>query len=392
MNKKNILVIGAGGVGSAYIRKAMQFPETFNEIHLASRTLSKCEILKKEYPELSIHQVDADDSNQVFELTQKVKADLLVNLALPYQDLTIMDACVKAKIDYLDTANYEPIDEAKYCYKWQWDYQDRFKENNIRALLGSGFDPGVTNVFCQYAQKHLFDQIKTIDILDCNGGDHGHAFATNFNPEINIREITQKGKFYQDGKWHETEPLSQNMTFDFPEVGPRKAYLLHHEEMESLAKNIPGVERIKFWMTFSEEYLTHLRVLENVGLTNIHPIMHQGKEIVPMQFLKSCLPDPSSLAPNYEGKTCIGCLITGIKDGKEKTIFIYNNCDHKVCYEDVKSQAVSFTTAIPAFIGTQLLLENVWSGSGVFNMEEFDPDPFMDRLGKFGLPWKIKEF
>jgi len=389
---KAVLVIGAGGVGSAYIRKAVQYPELFSEIHLASRTYSKCEALKAECgSKIQVHQVDADDTEQVYQLIQKISPHIVVNLALPYQDLSIMDACLKAKVHYLDTANYEPIDEAKFCYQWQWDYQSKFKNSGILALLGSGFDPGVTNVFCRYAEKHLFDEIKTIDILDCNAGDHGHPFATNFNPEINIREVTQKGKFYKNGRWHEIDPLSESTIFDFPEVGPRKAFLIYHEELESLVKHIPGIEQIRFWMTFSDDYLTHLRVLENVGLTSILPLSFQGQDVVPLQFLKECLPDPSSLAKNYTGKTCIGCLIRGLKDGKEKSIFVYNVCDHQSCYQDVQSQAVSFTTAIPALIGTQLILENIWEGSGVFNIEEFDPDPFMNRLPKFGLPWQVKD-
>lgn len=390
-----VLIIGAGGVGNVVAHKCAQVPEVFSEIVLASRTLSKCEAIRDSVKELQgrdidIAQIDADDVRKTTALLEELKPKLVVNVALPYQDLPLMDACLAAGVDYLDTANYEPPDEAKFEYKWQWAYQERFKEAGLMALLGSGFDPGVTNVFCAHAQKHLFDEIESIDILDCNGGDHGHPFATNFNPEINIREITQKGRYWE-GDWKEIEPMSVSMDFDFPEVGVRKAFLLYHEELESLVQNIPGLRRIRFWMTFGEEYLTHLRVLQNVGLTSIEPIMFEGKEIVPIQFLKALLPDPASLAENYTGKTSIGCLVKGKKDGNEKQAFVYNVCDHAACYREVRSQAVSYTTGVPASVGAMMMLTGKWRGEGVFNMEQLDPDPFLEQLGPRGLPWHVKE-
>ncbi len=303
-----------------------------------------------------------------------------------------MDACLEAGVDYLDTANYEPPDEAKFEYKWQWAYQDRFRDAGLMALLGSGFDPGVTNVFCAYAQQELFDSIETIDILDCNGGDHGHPFATNFNPEINIREITQKGRYWENGHWVEIEPMSQSRVFDFPEVGERKAYLLYHEELESLCKNISGLQRIRFWMTFGDEYITHLRVLQNVGMTGIEPVVHEGHEIIPIQFLKALLPDPASLGENYTGKTSIGCLIRGRKDGEERQVFIYNVCDHEESWAEVRSQAVSYTTGVPAYVGAKMMVTGKWQQPGVFNMEQLDPKPFLEELAVRGLPWHVKEY
>ncbi|RAP39073.1 saccharopine dehydrogenase [Candidatus Marinamargulisbacteria bacterium SCGC AAA071-K20] len=391
MNK--ILLIGAGAAGSVVAKKCLQLPDIFSRLHIASRTLSKCRKLQDLSPHtISISQLDADCTDTVYDLIKEQSPNLVINMALPYQDISIMKACLKAGVNYLDTANYEPKDEAKFCYKWQWDFHEKFKEAGLTALLGSGFDPGVTNVFCAYAQKEYFDTIETIDILDCNAGDHGHPFATNFNPEINIREITQRGKYWDNGKWIETDPLSQSRLFDFPEVGEKKAYLMYHEEIESLAKNIKGVETIRFWMTFSEEYLTHLKVLQNVGMTRIDTVKFNGQDIVPLQFLKEVLPEPSSLGENYQGKTCIGCLIKGKKDGQDKTIFIYNICDHQDCYKEVQSQAVSYTTGVPAMIGAKLLLEGTWNKPGTINIEEFDPTPFMDALNKYGLPWKVIEY
>lgn len=383
-----VLIIGAGGVGGVVTHKCAQVPEVFSEIVLASRTIEKCEKIKSQLARpIEIAQVDADNTPELVALIRKVSPDLLINVALPYQDLTIMDACLETGVDYLDTANYEPRDEAKFCYKWQWDYQDRFKEKGIMALLGSGFDPGVTNIFCAYALKRHFDEIHSIDIMDCNAGQHGHPFATNFNPEINIREVTARGKYFENGRWVETDPMAVHKTFDFPEIGPREMYLMYHEELESLAKNIPGVKRIRFWMTFSQEYLTHLRVLQNVGMTRIDPVTFQGCEIVPLQFLKALLPEPSSLGENYRGKTNIGCMIEGVKDGKPRKYYIYNVCDHAEAYREVKAQAISYTTGVPAMIGAMMMLTGAWRGQGVFNVEEFDPDPFMEKLGKYGLPW-----
>ena len=391
-----VLIVGAGGVGNVVVHKCAQVPEVFDSIVLASRTLSRCEKIASDVAQLQgrqieVAQVDADDVQQMTELLRRTKPNLVINVALPYQDLHIMDACLAAGVPYLDTANYEPKDVAKFEYKWQWAYQDRFKNANLLALLGSGFDPGVTNVYCAYAQKHLFDTIETVDILDCNGGDHGHAFATNFNPEINIREITQRGRYWEDGGWKETDPLSVSMDYDFPGVGVRKAYLLYHEELESLVQNIRGLKKIRFWMTFGEQYLTHLRVMQNIGITRIDPVDFQGHKIVPIEFLKALLPDPGSLGAGYTGKTSIGCEITGTKDGKPRKVFIYNICDHAECWKEVRAQAVSYTTGVPAMIGALMLATGKWSGSGVFNMEQFDPDPFMDALNRYGLPWVVQE-
>lgn len=387
-----VLIIGAGGVGGVVTHKCAQVPEIFKEICLASRTLRKCEKIVSEISRpVQIAQVDADNPKEIVRLIRRVKPDIIINAALPYQDLSIMEACLEGGVHYLDTANYEPPEEAKFCYKWQWDYQERFKEKGLMALLGCGFDPGVTNIFCAYGQKHFFDEINYIDIMDCNAGSHGQAFATNFNPEINIREITQRGKFWEDGRWKETEPLTVHKSFDFPQIGACEMYLLYHEELESLIKNIKGLKRIRFWMTFSEEYLTHLRVLQNVGMTRIDPVSFEDKQIVPLKFLKAILPEPSSLAVNYTGKTNIGCMLKGIKDRQAKTVYIYNVCDHAECYSEVKAQAVSYTTGVPAMIGAMLMLTGVWSGKGVFNVEELNPDPFMEKLNLHGLPWVVKE-
>ena len=387
-----VLIIGAGGVGGVVTHKCAQAPEVFGEITLASRTLAKCEAIRDQVPRpIDVAQVDADDPKQVVALINKVKPKLLINVALPYQDLPIMDACLETGVDYLDTANYEPPDVAKFEYKWQWAYHDRFKAKGVMALLGCGFDPGVTNIFTAYAQKEHFDEIHYVDILDCNAGDHGHAFATNFNPEINIREITQRGKYWENGEWKEIDPMSVSMDFDFPGCGVKRAYLLYHEELESLVKHIKGLKRIRFWMTFGESYLTHLRVLQNVGMTRIDPVMYEGREIIPIQFLKALLPDPASLAPGYTGKTCIGCLIEGVKHGKPKKIFIYNVCDHAECYKEVKAQAISYTTGVPAMIGGMMVLGGHWRGEGVFNVEQFDPAPFMEKLNQHGLPWHVQD-
>ncbi len=385
-----VMIIGAGGVGQVVTHKCAQVPEVFSEIMLASRTKSKCDKIASQINrEIKTAQVDADNVPELVSLINEFKPEMVINVALPYQDLHIMDACLKTGVHYLDTANYEPRDEAKFCYKWQWDYQEKFREKGLMALLGSGFDPGVTNVFTAYAKKHHFDEIKELDIIDCNAGDHGQPFATNFNPEINIREVTAKGKFYENGDWKETEPLSVFEEFDFPEgIGPKKIYLMYHEELESLTKHIKGIEKARFWMTFSDNYLKHLEVLQNVGMTRIDPVMYNGQEIVPLQFLKSVLPDPASLGPLTKGRTCIGCLVKGIKDGKEKKYYVYNICDHEECYREVQSQAISYTTGVPAMIGAMMMLTGKWKGQGVFNMEEFDPDPFMEKLNIHGLPWK----
>jgi saccharopine dehydrogenase (NAD+, L-lysine-forming) len=388
-----VLIIGAGGVGSVVVHKCCQVPEVFSEIMLASRTKAKCDaIAAKVSRPIKTARVDADKVSELVALMRDFQPELCINVALPYQDLTIMDACLECGVNYLDTANYEPLDEARFEYKWQWAYRERFRKAGLMALLGSGFDPGVTNVFCAYARKHLYDSIRTVDILDCNAGEHGHPFATNFNPEINIREITQNGRYWEKGAWIETGPLELSTDFDYPEAGVRKSFLLYHEEMESLVENIKGLERIRFWMTFGENYLKHLEVLGNIGMTSIEPVEFEGQQIVPVRFLKALLPDPASLAANYRGKTVIGCVFDGEKDGRRKQTYIYNVCDHHECYKEVGSQAISYTTGVPAMIGAMLILQGKWGGEGVFNMEELDPDPFMEALNIHGLPWTISDF
>ena len=391
----NVIIIGAGGVGRVVAHKCASLPNVFSKIVLASRTLSKCETIAKEIANkknktIKIAQVDADDSKQVAKLIKEYDAELVINVALPYQDLSIMDGCLEAGAHYVDTANYEPPDNARFEYKWQWDYKDCFAEKGLMALLGSGFDPGVTNVFCAHAAKHHFDEIHTIDIYDCNAGEHGHSFATNFNPEINIREITQPGRYWKKGSWHEIPPMSIHHSWDYPEIGPRESYLLYHEELESLSKNIAGLQQIRFFMTFGEEYLTHLRVLQNIGMTSIKPIDYNGQSIIPLQFLKKLLPDPASLAANYKGKTCIGNVIQGIKGEKKKKLYIYNISNHEETWQETYSQAISFTTGVPAMIGAKMILEGHWKRAGVYNIEELDPDPFMQDLNKYGLPWVEK--
>ena len=390
---KTTLIIGAGGVGRVVVHKCAMNADVFGKIVLASRSIGRCEEIKSELPHanLEITTVDADKTQEVIELINEVNADTVINVALPYQDLTIMDACIATKTPYLDTANYEHPDEAKFEYKLQWQRDEQFKEAGIMGLLGSGFDPGVTNVFCAYAQKHHFDTIETLDILDCNAGDHGYAFATNFNPEINLREVSANGRYWENGEWIETKPMEIKQVWDYPEVGERDSYLLYHEEMESLVKHMKGLKRIRFFMTFGESYLTHMKCLENVGMLGIKEVEHKGQKIVPMEFLKTLLPDPASLGPRTKGKTNIGIVAEGYKDGVKKKIYIYQVSDHEKCYEEVKSQAISYTTGVPAMIGAKLMLEGKWSGTGVFNMEEFDPDYFMDEMNKQGLPWQIKE-
>ncbi|MBQ3379371.1 MAG: saccharopine dehydrogenase family protein [Clostridia bacterium] len=387
------MIIGCGGVASVAIHKCCQNSEVFEEIMIASRTKSKCDALKSKLSgttKTKIHtaKVDADNVDELVALINEFKPDVVLNLALPYQDLTIMDACLKTKTHYIDTANYEPLDTAKFEYKWQWAYMDKFKEAGVCALLGSGFDPGVTGVFSAYAMKHQFDEINYIDILDCNGGDHGYPFATNFNPEINIREVSANGSYWEDGHWVETAPMEIKREYDFKGVGKKDMYLLHHEELESLALNIKGIKRIRFFMTFGQSYLTHLKCLENVGMTSIEPIEYEGKMIVPLQFLKAVLPDPATLGPRTVGKTNIGCIFRGKKDGKDKTYYLYNICDHQECYKEVGSQAISYTTGVPAMIGAMLVMTGKWMRPGVWNIEQFDPDPFMDALNKWGLPWE----
>ena len=410
-----VLVIGCGGVASVAISKCCQVSDVFTELCIASRTKSKCDALAAKLApttrtKITTAQVDADDVQQLCDLINSYKPDLVMNIALPYQDLTIMDACLACGVNYMDTANYEPENtddpawraiyekrckeagfSAYFDYSWQWAYAKKFEEAGLTALLGSGFDPGVTQAYCAYAKKHEFDTIDTIDILDCNGGDHGYPFATNFNPEINIREVTAKGSYWEDGRWVETEPMEIRRSYDFTGIGRRDMYLLHHEELESLAQNLPGIRRIRFFMTFGQSYLTHLKCLEDVGMTSIKPILFEGKEIVPLQFLKAVLPDPASLGPRTVGKTNIGCVFQGVKDGKPKTYALYNVCDHQACYREVGSQAISYTTGVPAMIGAMLVMNGTWNKPGVWNMEEFDPDPFMAALNRWGLPW-VEDF
>ena len=387
-----VLIIGAGGVGGVVTHKCAQAKDVFSEICLASRTKSKCDAIASGIDRpIRTEQVDADNVSDLVRLIQDFKPDVLINVALPYQDLTIMEACLETGVDYVDTANYESPDEARFSYEFQWPYHARFQEKGVMALLGSGFDPGVTNVFCAYAQKHHFDEIHYVDILDANGGDHGYPFATNFNPEINIREITANGRYWENGSWVETRPLEIHQTFNFPEIGDKEMYLLYHEEMESLVQHLNGLKRIRFWMTFSQKYITHLEVLQNVGMTRIDPVQYNGTEIVPLQFLRTLLPDPASLGPRTVGKTNIGCIVRGMKDGKPKAIYIYNVCDHQECYREVKSQAISYTTGVPAMIGAMMVATKQWKKSGVFNMEQMDPDPFLEQLAKYGLPWNVVE-
>ncbi|WP_422359169.1 saccharopine dehydrogenase C-terminal domain-containing protein [Reichenbachiella sp.] len=387
-----ILIIGAGGVGRVVAYKCAQNSEVFTDIWMASRTQSKCDQIAKDVEsDLNINittaQVDADNVPELVTLINKVKPKLLINVALPYQDLTIMDACLETGVHYLDTANYEPKDEAKFEYKWQWAYQDRFKEAGLTAVLGCGFDPGVTSIYTAYAAKHHFDEIQYLDIVDCNGGDHGKAFATNFNPEINIREITQNGRYWENGDWVETKPFEIKKELNYPNIGTRDSYVLYHEELESLTKNFPSLKRARFWMTFGQEYLTHLRVIQNIGMASIEPIKYKGVDIVPLQFLKETLPDPGSLGDNYEGETSIGCRIRGLKDGKETSYYVYNNCKHQEAFNETRAQGVSYTTGVPAMIGAMMVLTGEWTGAGVFNVEEFNPDPFMEKLNTQGLPW-----
>ncbi len=410
-----LMIIGCGGVASVAIHKCCQNPEVFTELMIASRTLSKCEALREELAsktstKITTAQVDADDTEALTKLIRSYQPDAVLNLALPYQDLSIMDACLAAGVDYIDTANYEAENtedpewrtiyekrcaekgfSAYFDYSWQWAYREKFEAAGLTALLGTGFDPGVTSVFAAYAKKHYFDEIHTIDILDCNGGDHGYPFATNFNPEINLREVSAPGSYWEDGHWVEVPAMSIHREYDFEGVGKKDMYLLHHEEIEALAENMPEVKRIRFFMTFGQSYLTHMKCLENVGMLSTEPVDFQGQKIVPIQFLKTLLPDPASLGPRTVGKTNIGCIFTGIKDGKPRTLYIYNVCDHQECYREVGSQAISYTTGVPAMIGAMLVLQGLWKKPGVFTTDEFDPDPYMEALNRWGLPWQVEE-
>lgn len=390
--KGKVLIIGAGGVGTVVVNKVAQNHDVFSEIMLASRTKSKCDTIAEDVKRrtgvsIQTAQVDADSVPELVKLLNEFKPELLINVALPYQDLTIMDACLECGVNYLDTANYEPKDEAHFEYSWQWAYREKFERAGLTAILGCGFDPGVTSVYTAYAAKHHFDEIHYLDIVDCNAGDHGKAFATNFNPEINIREVTQKGKYWENGQWVETEPHEIHKPLNYPNIGPKESYVIFHEELESLVKNFPTIKRARFWMTFGQEYLTHLRVIQNIGMARIDPVIYNGVEIIPIQFLKAVLPDPGELGENYTGETSIGCRIRGIKDGKELTYYVYNNCSHEAAYKETGAQGVSYTTGVPATIGARMFMEGLWRKPGVYNVEEFDPDPFMDQLNKQGLPW-----
>lgn len=384
-----VLIIGAGGVGGVVTHKCSQLVDVFEDIVLASRNEEKCKKIAAQLNRpIETAQVDADNVPELVELINLIKPDMVINVALPYQDLTIMDACLEAGVHYLDTANYEPLDTAKFEYKWQWAYQEKFEKAGLMALLGSGFDPGATNMFTAYIAKHYFDEIHTLDIIDVNGGDHGYPFATNFNPEINIREVTAACRHWEGGQFVETPAMSSRQSFTCPEgVGTYNIYRMYHEELESLTKHFPTLKKAQFWMSFGDAYLKHLEVLGNVGMTGIDPVEFNGQQIVPIQFLKALLPDPASLGPRTKGKTCIGCIVTGIKDGKEKTVYLYNICDHQQCYAEVQSQAISYTTGVPAMIGAKMMLEGKWMKPGVWNMEQLDPDPFMEDMNKYGLPW-----
>ena len=384
-----VLIIGAGGVGNVVAKKCAQVPAVFSELIIASRTKSKCDKIAAQIDSIPVTTdvVDADYAENVIAILEKYRPFMVINVALPYQDLAIMDACLVCGVHYLDTANYEPKDEAKFEYSWQWAYQERFKAKGLMALLGCGFDPGVTGVFTAYANKHHFDEMHYLDIVDCNAGDHGQPFATNFNLEINIREITQNGRFWENGQWVETMPMEIHKAINYPSIGARESYLLYHEELESLTKNFPSLKRARFWMTFSEAYLKHLEVLGNVGLTSIEPVLYEGKEIIPLQFLQALLPEPSSLGENYTGETSIGCHIKGMAKGEERNYYIYNNCNHAKVYEEVGAQAVAYTTGVPAMIGAMMMLKGTWMQAGVWNVEQLDPDPFMEQLTVHGLPW-----
>jgi len=387
-----VLVIGAGGVGTVVIHKMAALPEVFSEIMLASRTKSKCDAIAAAIggDRVQTARVDADNVSELVQLIKTFSPDLVVNVALPYQDLHIMEACLETGVGYLDTANYEPPEEAKYEYSWQWAYDERFRKAGITAVLGCGFDPGVTGVFTAHAAKHHFDEIQYLDIVDCNAGDHGKPFATNFNPEINIREVTQKGKYWEDGQWIYTEPHEIHKPLNYPGIGPKESYLIYHEELESLVRNIPTIKRARFWMTFGQEYLTHLRVIQNIGMARIDPVIYNGMEIVPIQFLKAVLPNPGELGENYKGWTSIGCRIKGICKGSERTYYIWNNCNDEDAFRETGTQAVSFTTGVPAAIGAMMYMKGLWKKPGVWNVEQFDPDPFMKELNLQGLPWHEK--
>jgi saccharopine dehydrogenase (NAD+, L-lysine-forming) len=387
-----VLIIGAGGVGTVVAHKVAQNPDVFTEIMLASRTKSKCDVIAEDVKnrygvEIKTAQVDADNVPELVTLLNVFNPELVINVALPYQDLTIMDACLEAGVNYMDTANYEPKDEAHFEYSWQWAYKEKFEKAGLTAILGCGFDPGVTSIYTAYAAKHHFDEIHYLDIVDCNAGDHGKAFATNFNPEINIREVSQRGKYWENGQWVETEPHEIHQPLNYPEIGPKESYVIYHEELESLVKNFPTIKRARFWMTFGQEYLTHLRVIQNIGMARIDEVEYNGVKIVPIQFLKAVLPNPGDLGENYTGWTSIGCRIRGIKNGQEKTYYVYNNCSHEAAYKETGTQGVSYTTGVPAMIGAMMFMKGLWKKPGVYNVEEFNPDPFMEQLNIHGLPW-----
>jgi len=385
-----VLIIGAGGVGQVVAAKCAQMPEVFEDITLASRTESKCQAIATRLDRpIETAAVDANVADNVETLLTHTRPDIVINVAQPYQNLPIMEGCARTGVHYLDTSMYDEPDIFATDYEPQLKFAARYQPKNVTGVLSIGFDPGVVNVFCAYAQKHHFDQIENIDIIDCNDGDHGLPFATNFDPETNIREILADAFYYQDGKLESAKALTVKQDFEFPDIGTRTGYLMFHEEVISIAENIPGVKRVRFWMTFGKSYLRHLDVLQNVGLTSTAAIEYQGQKIVPLQFLKVVLPEPSSLGPRYTGKTCIATIIEGIKDGEAKKIVIYNLCDHKAAYEEVGVQAISYTTGVPAVTAAQQVLSGAWQQPGVFCPEQLDPDPFLEDLAKNGLPWHV---
>jgi len=396
MDKKGILIIGAGGVSTVATVKSAMNINTFEKITLASRTLSKCEhiqqiVKEKTGVDIDVRQLDADNTDEIIKLIKELSPKVVLNVALPYQDLTIMDACSATDTHYIDTANYEHPDEAKFEYKLQWERNDNFESKGLTALLGSGFDPGVTGVFVKYIEENYLDTIEYIDIMDCNAGDHGYKFATNFNPEINLREVSANGRYWENGQWIETTPLEIRVDWDYPEVGVKASYLLYHEELESLAKNVKGLKRIRFFMTFGDSYISHMNCLQNVGMLGIEPVEHKGMMITPIEFLKTLLPDPASLGSRTKGLTNIGCVCEGFKDGVRRKFYIYNVCDHEACYRETASQAVSYTTGVPAMIGTKLVYNGKWNLKGARNVEEFASQDYMDELMTQGLPWKVIE-
>lgn len=387
-----ILVIGAGGVGNVVCHILAQHPETFSQIILASRTLQKCQdiaekIQMKYQMSIVTEQLDADRTKNVISIIEKHNPDVVINVALPYQNIPVMKACIRTGKHYIDTSAYEPKHAKTYEYSWQLQFEPDFREAGITGILSLGFDPGVVNVFTAYARKHYFDEIHYLDIIDCNAGDHGQYFATNFNPEVNIREILLNPRYWHNGRWVEHLPLEVHKPIEYPDIGERESYLMYHEELESLVRNFPEIKRARFWMTFTPKYIQTLTVLKELGFTSIYPVRYKNIEISPLDFLTLVLPKPDKLGEHYTGQTCIGCQIRGIKNGQERTYFIWNTCFHQDAYRKTGSQAISYTTGVPAVLGAYLLVKGIWKKPGLFYPEQFDPDPFMNLLPSFGLPW-----